>query len=161
MLPCKRGAYLYKSASFKTILEKFKQIIKTMLKLIPKNNLEIHQGSSPKMMGKNMKNKYSKLSDLGSHVGASRLKLPRCGAICLRPVFRNLWGVPLGGGTPLDRFWYPLGHPWADVVHFLEELRSNFAPNVKDSRAEFRYFVNIWHRPHLQTIKQGFQQIYP
>ena len=57
--------------------------------------------------------------------------------ICLRPVFRNLWGrYPLG---PI--LAYP-GRPWSDVLDLLEELEAKNAPNVKDSRAVFRYFVN-------------------
>ena len=35
----------------------------------------------------------------------------------------------------LERFWPPLGHPWSDCPNLLDELRSHFTPNVKDSRA--------------------------
>ena len=53
--------------------------------------------------------KYTTLSDFGSHVGACCLIGSRCGAFCLRSVFRNLWGGdPLGpisasSGAPLVR----------------------------------------------------------
>ena len=39
------------------------------------------------------------------------------------------------GGTPLDRCWHPLRHFWSEFLDLLEEFRSEFAPNVKDSRA--------------------------
>ena len=34
-------------------------------------------------------------------------------------------------GYPMDRFWPLLGHPWSGILHFLEEFKSKFAPNVK------------------------------
>ena len=57
------------------------------------------------------------------------------------------------GAHPLNRFCHPLGHPWPDFLHCLKDVRSSGAPNVKDSRAAFRYFVNKWHQSHLQQTK--------
>ena len=37
---------------------------------------------------------YAKLSDFGSHLRAHCVTDSRCCAFCLRPAFRNLWGVP-------------------------------------------------------------------
>ena len=60
-------------------------------------------------------------------------------------------------GHPLDRCWPPLGHPWSDCLPFFDEFRSLFAPNIKDSRATFRYFVNKWHQQHLITKQVRIQ----
>ena len=70
--------------------------------------------------------------------------LPR-GTHCFRPVFRQLLG-----GTTFNRLWHPMGHPWSDFVDLLEDVGSNFAPNVKDSRAAIRHFVNESYQAHLQ-----------
>ena len=59
------------------------------------------------MMRKNIENdhqQYRQPCDLGSHIGACCMILSRCGAFVLRPVFRNLWGVP-----PWTNFDLPLG----------------------------------------------------
>ena len=66
----------------------------------------------------------NKKSDVGSHFEANCVIVSRCGAF-----------FETSGGTPLDRFGPPLRHPWSDVLDFLEEFRSKFAPKVKDSRA--------------------------
>ena len=72
---------------------------------------------------------YRQPCDLGSHVGAICMIVSRGGAFFLRPVFRNLWGVPL------DQFWPPLGHPWSEFVDFLQDFKSKIGPKFKDSRA--------------------------
>ena len=51
-----------------------------------------------------------------------------------RVLFATCFSEPLGG-TPLDRFWLPLGHPCFDLEDFLEEFSSKFAPKFKFSRA--------------------------
>ena len=63
---------------------------------------------------------YAKFSDLGSHLGASCLIDSRRGAFCLRTVF---YGT--SSGTPLDRLWPPLRHPWFDSLVFLKDLGAN------------------------------------
>ena len=55
----------------------------------------------------------------------------RCGVFFRDLFVRNLWE----GGTPLDRCWPPLGHPWSDVDTCLKDFGSNFAPNITDYRA--------------------------
>ena len=47
--------------------------------------------------------KYRQPCDLGSHFGACCMIVSRGGALFLRPVFRNLWGVPP---------WTNFGLPW-------------------------------------------------
>ena len=47
-----------------------------------------------------------------------------------RVLFATCFSEPLGG-TPLNRCWPPLGHPWSDVVDFLEDCSSKCAPNFK------------------------------
>ena len=74
--------------------------------------------------------RYATFSDYGSHFEQICVIVSRCGAFFARPLVRNLWK-----GTPLDRFWYPLGHPWSDFIDLLEDFRSKSAPNFKDSRA--------------------------
>ena len=39
------------------------------------------------------------------------------------------------GGTLLDTFWPPMGHPWFDFVDFLQDFTSKIDPKFKDSRA--------------------------
>ena len=40
------------------------------------------------------------------------------------------------GGTPLDQFWPPLGHPWSDLVDSLQDFRSKIGPKFKDSKKQ-------------------------
>ena len=68
--------------------------------------------------------------DLGSHFGASCMADSKGGAF----FFATCFSEPLGG-TPLDQFWPPLGHPWSDFVDFLQDFRSKSGPKFKDSRA--------------------------
>ena len=81
------------------------------------------------MMPTNIGNYHPELSEFGSHFRTSCLALSWSSAFVSRPVFRNLWGVPLG---PI---WPPLRHPWSDCVTFLKYVGSKFAPNFKESRA--------------------------
>ena len=61
--------------------------------------------------------KYSMFTDFGVHFGTMCMFVSRGGAFCSRCVFfENL------GGTPLDRFWPPLGHPWFEFVDFWKVL---------------------------------------
>ena len=58
------------------------------------------------MMRKNIERYHRKdrqPCDLGSHFGTSSMADSRPGAFFLRPVFRNLWGVPP---------WTNFGLPW-------------------------------------------------
>ena len=50
----------------------------------------------------------------------------------------------------MDRVGLPMGHPWSDFLDLLDGFKSEFAPHVKVSRAEIRYFVNKLHQQHLQ-----------
>ena len=63
---------------------------------------------------------YNKLSDAGYHFGTSCLKSSSSGAYCLRPVFRNLWGV-----LP----WADLGLPW-DTIGLILTCRQNLRVNI-------------------------------
>ena len=77
------------------------------------------------MMWNNMETyywKYANNSDVGSHAEAICLTGFIFFVTFVQAGFRNLWG-----GTPLDRFWKPLGHPWSDFVDCLEDFRSSFA----------------------------------
>ena len=62
------------------------------------------------------------------------------------------------GGSPLDRFWHPLGYPSSVFRNCWENFKSKFTPNAKGSRAAFRYFVNNWHQPHLQQKQARIQK---
>jgi hypothetical protein len=54
------------------------------------------------------------------------------------------------GGTPLDRLWPPLVHPWFDFVDLLEDFGSKFALNFKDSRA-----TNVTNHTFKKTSKDS------
>ena len=134
MIPWGRRVHLHKQASFKTIFENIIKVIGMYLKQNPKLSNKSFK-IIKQMMWKNIEThhpQYAKLSNVSSDLGASCIRLLRGSAFFSRPVFRNLWGYPLG--TPLDRC-EPLGHTWPDFVTFLEDLGSKLAPQFKDSRA--------------------------
>ena len=74
--------------------------------------------------------KYRQPCDLGYHFGACCMVVSRGGAFFVATCFSE----PLGG-TPLDQFWPPLGHPWSDFVDSLQVFRSKIGRKFKDSRA--------------------------
>ena len=80
-----------------------KQIIKMMLKLIPKPSESLSKIHLKNDAGKHRK--YNKRSDVGAQFGTGCVMSFCCGRF-LRPVFRNLCGA-----HPLDRcghFWDPI-----------------------------------------------------
>ena len=46
-------------------------------------------------------------------------------------------------------------------IWYVGKIWEKCAPNVKDSRAAFRCFVNKVHQPHVQKSKQGFNKNVP
>ena len=115
-----------------------------MLRLIPKR-LEIHKITSKNVSGKlKISSTYPKLSDAGSHVGASCLVLCGYGAFCLRPVFGTSrvppwidYGLPCGTLGPIC---------WL-ARRFQEQVCSEIP----------RCQSNKWHPPHLQANNQRFK----
>ena len=79
-----------------------------------KNDLKINFRNI-KMRGniENICPTYAKLLDIGSHLGATSLNLSRCSELVVATCFSE----PLGG-TPMDRCWPPLRHPWSDFLDF-------------------------------------------
>ena len=139
MLPCRRGVHLHKSDSFEMGFGQKKN------------------WNSQKWYGKTSTNIIQKtpnfrmLAPIWNHL----LEIVSGWRVLITTYFSE----PLGG-TPWTGCWPPLRHPWANCLDFLKEFTSKFAPNVKDSRAAFRYFVNKWHQPHLQKHKQGLKATY-
>jgi hypothetical protein len=106
----------------KLLQKTFPKPLKKQLKSNPKNDAEKHRKISPKIRQ------------------VVRIWFPFWsllhGSFPLWRVFfvATCFSEPLGG-TPLDQFWPPLGHPWSDFVDFLQDFRSKIGPKVKDSRA--------------------------
>ena len=141
--PCSRGGavYIYTNQLFQNYIRKSKLIIKVILIRIRKRSK--HKFGKKEQCGKN-----DKLSDFGSNFGTS--------CLALSWVARFVWDLFFGtsegeGGTPSTDFDLSWGTLWSNSVDFLEDSRSKFAPNVKDCRTAFRYFVNKLHQPHLKT----------
>ena len=86
-----------------------------------------------------MRTEYSKLSSKYYKVPDVRSKLLEPVAwlfrpvarFCLRPVFWNLWEI-----LPEPTLTSPWT-PWSDFLKWLDESKSHFTPNVKDSKATF------------------------
>ena len=117
MLPCLRRVHLHKSASFKTIFEPIQTNHKKDSKIDPKI-IENQFWNHTKRVRKNIDEYWPQYSKF--QIGALILEpvawlIPGVAHFCLRPVFRNHWGVP-----PVDRVWPSLGHPWIDFVDFLK-----------------------------------------
>lgn len=103
-----------------------------MQKTLPKP-LKKQLKSNPK----NDAGKYRKISPTISptlRFGVPFWNQLRCSFQGGRVFFATCFSEPLGG-TPLDQFWPPLGHPWSDFVDFLQDFRSKIGPKFKDSRA--------------------------
>ena len=110
IIPCKLRVHLHKSPSFKTIFKRLLTNPKNDAKNDLQNDLKIYlKVIDEQIILKNFEKchpKYAKLSDAGSHLGASCFAVSSGGACFLRPVFRTLWG-----GTP----WTDFGIPWGTL----------------------------------------------
>ena len=103
------------------------------------------------MMRKNIEKcspKYALVSDCGYHFGTIFVNLSYGSAFCLRPVFRNLWGVP----------------PWTDLGLPCGTLGPSFWIFWKIPLALFcksqRFQSNKWHQPHLQKNSTYSKKLY-
>jgi hypothetical protein len=97
MLPCRRGALLAKSASFKRIPEDIQIKHEIYAKINPKSIEKAIQNPSQKGCAKILKNITKNIANLaisGFHFGAVCMVVSRCGAFFFRPAFRNLCGAP-------------------------------------------------------------------
>ena len=151
MLPCRRGAHVPVSQRYPKMS---KQIIKMMLKSILKAST-IHQNWILIMMLQNIQNyqqTYYNCSCLESHLGSSCISICRCGTSSL--FFCDLV-FATSARHPLERVGPPLGYPWSAVLHSWNEFNRNVAPNVRDCRAAFRYFVNKGHQRRLQKTSKN------
>ena len=104
------------------------------------NDADTHQNILPK---------YTQISDLGSHFGATCSIASFCDTFCFYDLF---FGT--SGGTPLDRFRPPLRHPWSDFLVLGVNVRSKSAPKFKDSRA-----TNCTNHTFNKTGKDAKQNI--
>ena len=84
----------------------------------------------------------AKLSDFGSHFGASCMRFSRGGAF-----FRNLFFGTSGGYPP----WTDFGLPWDTLRPILSTVWKMLVANcLQNSRLQ----SNICNQPHLQKNKQ-------
>ena len=139
VLPCRRGVHLHKldlNKSEKNFANP--KMIETMI-----------LKTSKKTMRKTYHPKYAKLSNVGSHFGASCSVLCGCDAFFLRPVFRNLWGgtyplVPIlvSPGAPLVRFCELSGifqeQVCSKVQRFQNGTNHTFKTTGRDSKTIYR-----------------------
>ena len=131
------GVYLHKSAISKWCSTESKQLTKLMIKMIPdKLRLNKHPPNDAEKYRRLSLQKYAKLSDVGLHFEAGCLIDSWVARFLLRPVFRKLWGYPLG---PILT---SLRHTWSDVRDCLEDVSNKFAQDVRNSRAALQYTVN-------------------
>ena len=90
--------------------------------------------------------KYTKFSSVGSHFGASCLNLSRCGAFCLRSVFRNLWGwtdfgLPCGTLGPMfSTCWQSLGANLLKNSKIPEQPMAPTTPSKKQARIQQKLY---------------------
>ena len=112
MLSCYRCVHLHNSASFKLVLNKSRQIITMILTMIPKRSnspFTKHLKNDLEKQSSNIRQTFRCWLPFGSQLLGCFVRCRVCFATCFSEPLR---------GTPLDRFWPPLGHPWSDVTTF-------------------------------------------
>jgi hypothetical protein len=86
--------------------------------------------------------------DLGSHFGASCMADSRPGAFFLRPVFRNLWGVPP---------WTNFGLPWVILDPTLSiSCKISRAKLVQNSKIPEQHSTNHTFNKNKQGFPNNF-----